>query len=76
MSNNIFGNKKVMHAIYIGVLCSVSYLAVYFARNVLGTVTPHMIEAGYTESYIGKASSIYFIFYAIGQTYNKLKSRF
>ena len=27
-------------AIYIGTLCSVSYLAVYFARNILGAVTP------------------------------------
>ena len=26
-------NKKAMNAIYIGLLCSVSYLAVYFARN-------------------------------------------
>lgn len=47
-------NKKVLHAIYIGTLCSVAYLAVYFARNILGAVSPQMLEGGYTEEYIGK----------------------
>ncbi|MBR5157840.1 MAG: MFS transporter [Clostridia bacterium] len=78
---SMFKNKKVMNAIYLGVLCSVSYLAVYFARNVLGTVTPQMVESGYSEVYIGKASSIYFIFYAIGQLINgfigdKIKAKY
>lgn len=63
-------NKSVQNAIYLGVLCSVSYLAVYFARNILGTVTPQMIESGYAESYIGRVSSVYFIFYAVGQLIN------
>ena len=74
-------NKSVANAICIGVLCSVSYLAVYFARNILGAVTPQMIEGGYTESYIGKVSSAYFIFYAVGQLINgaigdKIKARY
>jgi sugar phosphate permease len=74
-------NKNVLHAIYIGTLCSVAYLAVYFARNVLGAVTPQMIEGGYTEEYIGKLSSVYFIFYAVGQLINgaigdKVKARY
>ncbi len=74
-------NKSVMHAIYIGILCSVAYLAVYFARNILGVVTPQMIEGGYTEEYIGKVSSVYFIFYAVGQLINgaigdKIKARY
>lgn len=74
-------NKSVMNAVYIGVLCSVSYLAVYFARNILGTVTPQMIESGYAESYIGKVSSVYFIFYAVGQLINgavgdKIKAKY
>lgn len=78
--NNIFGDKKVLNAIYIGTLCSVAYLAVYFARNILGTVTPKMIEGGYKEEYIGKVSSVYFIFYAVGQLINgatgdKIKAR-
>jgi OPA family glycerol-3-phosphate transporter-like MFS transporter len=79
--NWLLKNKNVKNAIYIGVLCSVSYLAVYFARNILGAVSPQMIEVGYTETYIGKLSSIYFICYAIGQLINgiigdKIKARY
>ena len=79
--SKIINNKKVLHAICIGTLCSVAYLAVYFARNILGAVTPQMIEGGYTEEYIGKVSSIYFIFYAVGQLINgaigdKIKARY
>lgn len=77
----IFHNKKALHAIYIGFLCSLSYLAVYFARNILSTSTPQMIEGGYSEAYIGKVSSVYFIFYAFGQLINgvigdKIKARY
>ena len=73
---------KAKNAILIGTLCSVSYLAVYIARNILSTVTPQMIEdGGYTEEYIGKISSLYFIFYAIGQLINgaigdKIKAKY
>lgn len=38
--------QNAKKAIYIGSLCSVSYLAVYIARNILGAVTPQMIEGG------------------------------
>ena len=62
--------KKVIHAIYLGTLCSVAYLAVYFVRNVLGTVTPQMIESGFSEAYIGRASSVFMIVYGIGQLIN------
>ena len=77
----VLQNKKVLHAIYIGTLCSVAYLAVYFARNILGAVTPKMIEGGYSEKYIGRVSSVYFIFYAVGQLINgaigdKIKARY
>ena len=65
-------NQKAMHAIYIGTLCSVAYLAVYFVRNILGVVTPQMIKNGYSEAYIGKVSSLYFVFYAFGQLINGL----
>ena len=70
-----------MHAIYIGTLCSTAYLAVYFARNILGAVTPQMISSGYSESYIGSVSSMFFIFYAVGQLINgaigdKIKARY
>ena len=67
----VFSNKKAMNAIYLGTLCSVSYLAVYFARNMLSAVTPQMIDsAGFTEPFIGKLSSMYFVCYAIGQLIN------
>jgi len=75
-------NSKVKNAVLIGSLCSVSYLAVYFARNILSTVTPQMISGGgFTTEYIGKVSSIYFIFYAVGQLINgaigdKIKARY
>ena len=79
--SKITKNESVMHAIYIGTLCSVAYLAVYFARNILGAVTPQMIEGGYTEEYIGKVSSVYFVFYAVGQLINgaigdRIKARY
>ena len=68
-------------AIMIGSLCSVSYFAVYIARNILGAVTPQMLEAGYSESYIGKISSLYFYAYAVGQLINgaigdKIKAKY
>ena len=74
-------NKNAINAIYLGVLCSVAYLAVYIARNTLSAVTPQMIENGFNEVYIGRASSIYFIFYAIGQLINgaigdKIKAKY
>ena len=74
-------NKKVLHAIYIGFLCSMSYLAVYFARNILSTCSPKMIEGGFSEGYIGQVSSVYFICYAVGQLINgaigdKVKARY
>ena len=54
-------NQSTLYAIYIGTLCSVTYLAVYFARNILGAVTPQMIENGYKEAFIGEVSAVYFI---------------
>ncbi len=63
-------DKKVINAVCIGSLCSAAYLAVYFARNILGAVTPKMIEAGYSAEYIGRVSSLYFIAYAAGQLIN------
>ena len=63
-------SKNAKKAICLGLLCSVSYLAVYIARNILGAVTPQMIEMGYTETFIGAISSVYFYAYAIGQLIN------
>lgn len=62
--------QNVKKALFLGTLCSVSYLAVYIARNILSAVTPQMIEGGYSEGFIGSISSIYFICYAVGQLIN------
>jgi OPA family glycerol-3-phosphate transporter-like MFS transporter len=48
----------------------VSYLAVYIARNIIGAVTPKMIEDGISFDYIGQVSAVYLITYAIGQLIN------
>ena len=74
-------SKNVLNAIYIAVLCSVSYLAVYFARNILGVVTPNMLAEGFSEGYIGSVSSVYFICYGVGQLINgaigdKIKAKY
>jgi sugar phosphate permease len=61
------------NAVLLGILCSVAYLAVYIARNVLGAVTPQMINSGlYSKEFIGTLSSAFFYFYAIGQLINGL----
>ncbi len=75
-------NSEAKKAIRIGLLCTISYLAVYVARNILGVVSPGMIETGrYTEAYIGTISTGYLIAYACGQLINgaigdKIISRF
>ena len=56
-------SKDAKNAVMIGTLCSISYLAVYFARNILSAVTPQMVEGGnFSVEYIGTVSSLYFIF--------------
>lgn len=72
---------KVRNAILIGSMCSISYFAVYFAKNVLGAVSPQMVESGYSEAFIGKVSSMYFTLYAFGQLINgaigdRIKARY
>ena len=63
-------SQKAKNAVLIGTLCSVSYFAVYIARNILSAITPQMVETGYTEEYIGRISSLFFVCYAIGQLIN------
>ncbi len=78
----MFKDEKVKNAVMIGTLCSVSYLAVYILRNILSVVTPYMTKEGVvTNEFIGSVSSLYFIFYAIGQLINgaigdKIKARY
>ena len=74
-------SQNAKNAIWIGSLCSISYLAVYIARNILSAVTPQMIEGGYSEAYIGRISSLYFVCYAVGQLVNgtigdKIKAKY
>ncbi|MBR5871676.1 MAG: MFS transporter [Clostridia bacterium] len=63
-------SRNAKNAVMIGSLCSISYFAVYIARNILSAVTPQMVSLGYTEEYIGGISSLYFVFYAVGQLIN------
>ena len=64
-------NANVKNAVYIGTLCSISYLMVYVARNILSAVTPKLVESGtVTNEYIGVVSSTFFMFYAVGQLVN------
>ena len=42
---------NLRNALYIGTLCAVSYLAVYFARNILSVASNSMVESGFPESY-------------------------
>lgn len=75
-------DRDVKNAILIGGVCSVSYLGVYVVRNILGAVTPQMIaDNSLTTEYIGTVSSLYFIFYAVGQLISgiigdKIKARY
>ena len=74
-------NQSVVNAICIGGLCSVSYLAVYFAKNIFSAAAPKMLASGFDESFIGTASFVYLICYALGQLINgrigdKIKSRY
>ena len=74
--------REAKNAIYLALVCFISYLAVYFLRNVLSTVTPQMIEGGdFTAEHIGTLSSVFFICYAVGQLINgiigdKIKAKY
>ena len=63
-------STKARNAICLGTLCSVAYLAVYIARNILGTVTPKMTADAFSLDYIGDITAIYLLAYACGQLIN------
>ena len=63
-------SQNAKRAIFLGTLCSVSYLAVYIARNIISAVTPKMMADGISFDYIGKVSAVYLAAYAIGQLIN------
>lgn len=61
----------VRNAVFIGGMCSVSYLAVYIARNMLSSTSAQMAETGaFSLAQLGTLSSVYFITYACGQLVN------
>lgn len=71
MSHNL--NTKAKNALMLGTLCTLAYLAVYIARNILGTVQPQIESAGvFNKEILGVLSSVYFTCYACGQLVNGL----
>lgn len=69
----LFKDTEVRKAFYLGAICTISYMAIYFARNILGVITPEMIETtGFTIEFIGTLSTSCMIFYAVGQLINGL----
>lgn len=73
---------KVRHAIILGTMCSIAYLAVYIARNVLSAASAKMDTAGIlNDDILGTLTSVYFFTYAIGQLINgaigdKIKAKY
>lgn len=78
----IFKTKDSKHAFYIGAICALGYVACYFAKNLLGVVSPYMIEEGFYDiQYIGLLSTANMLFYAVGQLVNgiigdRIKSKY
>ena len=64
-------NMELNKALKIGSTCIITYIVNYFLRNVLGVLTPQMLQTGlFTKEWIGALSSAYMLFYAIGQLTN------
>ena len=64
-------NKETSKAWKIGSTCVITYIASYYMRNLLGVLTPQMLETGnFTKEWLGLLSSSYMLFYAIGQLVN------
>ena len=58
-------------AISIGGACIITYFMSYYMRNILGVVTPAILNEGiFSKEYIAGLSSIYMIFYSFGQLIN------
>lgn len=79
---SIFKTQDAKNAFAIGAICTLGYVTCYFAKNLLGVVSPYMIEAKiYDIQYIGLLSTINMVSYAIGQLINgaigeKLKAKY
>lgn len=60
-----------MNTLWIGGMCSASYLGVYIVRNLLSVVSPQIIENSQASSEsIGYISSAFFVTYAVGQLFH------
>lgn len=67
----LFKNNDIRNAIFLGFVCTISYLGCYFARNVLSVVSPQMSEHSiFTVEFIGLLSTGNMFAYAIGQLLN------
>lgn len=63
--------SETKKAVIIGVICIATYLANYYLRNMLGVLTPQMLDGGtFTVEHVGVLSSTYMMFYAAGQLIN------
>ncbi len=75
-------SKNAKNAVLLGALCSIAYLAVYFARNILSAVSAQMKQTGdFNDESIGVLLAAFSVFYAFGQLINgwlgdKLKARY
>ena len=73
---------EARNAVLIGSMCSISYLAVYIARNMLSSTSTQIEELGaFSLAQLGTLSSVYFITYACGQLINgwigdKIKAKY
>lgn len=64
-------SREAKKAIMIGSMCSLSYLAVYIAKNVLSPSVPGMVSSGaFDTATTTNLASIYFVVYALGQLVN------
>ncbi len=63
--------KETKKAFLLGAICMFSYLACYYARNILSAVSPKMVESSqFTLEFIGLMSTINMLTYAMGQLLN------
>ncbi len=63
--------QQINNVLKIGVLSVLTYFAGYYIRSILSVITPQLLLTGeYTKEYIGLLSSLFFLFYAIGQLIN------
>ena len=63
--------KEAKNAVILAVMCFISYLSVYFLRNILSAVSPQMESSGdFTAAQTGMLGGVFFASYAFGQLVN------